>query len=418
MHNDVSYNGYNLATTYPGKLDYEMVITGEDMNKNSIYLCYLLVSTDIPFDTANNDIDTMIIQMQKYHTNTNQNISSFITLNNCIPKCGNKDFCIEYENSTKRIFVFSTTIDICSDSVAILKSACPTNDCGLLFDSSLPSNYVIIKPTNIISGFEDEQIYINCTPTGVSQDEIKTYNIPINSELSQQQGELNYAKSVVDFFIFLIALLFCYAVVPILYKMSVIDNLNKVFKDSNEEGKFIRHTAIDVIITIMLAFVSMNCFFVGYRKGNYFINTIGVLIFIYYLLSFSIIQFKYKEKEESFITTLVCGREITLNYNFKNPIEFDVLLKETGKTVMDWLGILMDSFSVFFMFIIIYSTVIIMIYILEMFNSNTNIFTSYGDNIFIVFYISIILISGLIPMFYSYGGKNNTDDTSDDTKNA
>jgi hypothetical protein len=114
----------------------------------------------------------------------------------------------------------------------------------------------------------------------------------------------------------------------------------------------------------------------------------------------------------------VCGKEITLNYNFKNPIEFDVLLKETGKTVMDWLGILMDSFSVFFMFIIIYCTVIIMIYILEMFNSNTNIFTSYGDNIFIVFYISIILISGLIPMFYNYGGKNNTDDTSDDTKNV
>jgi hypothetical protein len=58
------------------------------------------------------------------------------------------------------------------------------------------------------SNVNTDDIYIDCQPTGVSGDEIQTYNLPINSGALATNGQLDFMKMAINFFVFVSILSF------------------------------------------------------------------------------------------------------------------------------------------------------------------------------------------------------------------
>lgn len=77
---------------------------------------------------------------------------------------------------------------------------------------------------NSMSSKED-QIYIDCQPTGVSKETISSYNVPINSEYTENSATINFERSTTTIIFFGIACLMGYLVGPSIYKAAIINNI-------------------------------------------------------------------------------------------------------------------------------------------------------------------------------------------------
>jgi hypothetical protein len=77
---------------------------------------------------------------------------------------------------------------------------------------------------NSMSSKED-QIYIDCQPTGVSKETISSYNVPINSEYTENSALLNFERSTTTIVLFSVACVLSFLVGPELYKMAIINNI-------------------------------------------------------------------------------------------------------------------------------------------------------------------------------------------------
>lgn len=71
----------------------------------------------------------------------------------------------------------------------------------------------------------DDQIYIDCNPTGESADTIAAYNIPINSEYAKVSSKSMFERHATFAGMFLIALVGVYMVVPWFYRTYVIESI-------------------------------------------------------------------------------------------------------------------------------------------------------------------------------------------------
>jgi len=389
-------------------VDYNSDIIGEFIIKAStqtspdpIFMCFLLKkksTSDV------NDIDKFFVLK-----NSDTEYTSNIILNNSIPK---QDHCITFNDDNNTVLIFTTPITVNASTSQILAGNAYTTyskeKSFKLFSLNTPTNYEVINNNNInvesfenrvIEPFSDDQLYIKCQPTGESQNTIETYNIPINSEMSAQQGEMNYAKTTVNFFIFMLALLFCYTVVPVVYKLTVIDRLNKSYGNSDQPEKVKKNISIDALISLGFIFLTLNCFKIGYSTNNYYVNTIGILIIVLYLLSYSIIQIRKNGKGE-FLETIGCGNsKITMDY-IGVPIDIIESINETGKTFMQWITILFEEFFTFFFFTAIYLVVIVILYVINSFYSSSSFIDEYSTSIVYIYYFSILLLSGIIPIFH------------------
>ena len=75
-------------------------------------------------------------------------------------------------------------------------------------------------------------------------------------------------------------------------------------------------------------------------------------------------------------------------------------MTEVGKTFMEWATLLFRNYFVFVMFSSIYFTLVFLISIIEIFNSDTNVFKKYSDSFFYIYSHSMLLLCGIIPIFY------------------
>ena len=55
-----------------------------------------------------------------------------------------------------------------------------------------------VLPKANISQRGEEEIYIDCTPTGESAETIATYNVPIQSEYTRDWGKLDFMKMTIQ----------------------------------------------------------------------------------------------------------------------------------------------------------------------------------------------------------------------------
>jgi uncharacterized protein YheU (UPF0270 family) len=205
-------------------------------NPGNIYLCFLISNNLSALNlVSTNDVDNIINFVM---TNGTDSGSIETLLQSTIPIQNNA---VQYTNNDKdKIFVFTNPININSKSNNFLKQL-PS----IGVDSYIPPFLLPFPPKNAqmlttdnIQTAESDNIYMDCQPTGASADEIKTYNVPINSEYTQNAAKMDLMTFVVQISIIFAILVTTYFMIPRMYKWFIIDNVNKFvlnYKDTELE---------------------------------------------------------------------------------------------------------------------------------------------------------------------------------------
>lgn len=311
----VLHNNITDITTRNPNIAGELVVQYSNNNDQSkkLYACFLISESDGSESYSapgNNDIDNIIGMIStKGEAGSANYISQVDTnLNNTIPT---QDNCLIYNDSGNVVIVFIAPVFASSITAGLLKKTFETST-GL-FNISAPSNYIVsstssgagdnksgVVSTSTISN-DDDQIYIDCNPTGESDEQIQTYNLPISSELMNQKQQLDFMKTSVNFFTFIIGIIFIFLTVPRLYKISIIDKVNALISDKILRFKRIRSADIIIIISFFIFIIST--FSSGFSTDNYDLVTTGMFATVVLGLSLSLIQ-TYKTDIEFMQTKL------------------------------------------------------------------------------------------------------------------
>ena len=232
-----------------------------------------------------------------------------ITLNNMIPRQTN---CKYYNTMNYSVYFFDQPIEINSEPTL------DNDESGLssYVDETTAIEYQSISQANI-SEQSDDDIYIDCSPTGASQDELDTYEVPINSRMTSDLGQRRMEEMATNFFFFVILVAITYFVSPTAYKVGITDYVLLTFdiskllpKDvSGEDPKLILHSYRKALDTIVLGFsFVLFCLLMGS-------NVISGIIFAFFILmSMAIIRDKSKLKENQQLKT-DAGADISMFIN-------------------------------------------------------------------------------------------------------
>lgn len=338
LHDNITgVTGDNMNPNIVGEL--VIKLKGVGGNSDVAYACFLLEHDAV---TYYNDIDTFATLIDKASSGGNT-----VNLNKSI---SNQNFCIYYKanpvtngtvdnSKTVNVFVFSTPIAINSDTQNLIMD--PSNNTvkrgsAAPFTVNAPTSYEIIAKN--ISTINDDQIYIDCNLTGESAENVTTYNVPINSAMAGEDAEMNYMKMTINFFIFLIGLVFCYTMIPFMYKLTVIDRLNNMFPDQTKRKN--RNLGTDVLITMVSFIFILTLFSYGTAKQNYKIQTAGMALAVLYILSYCILQIK--RNEVNYMTTKTDDgvKQVLEIYKF----EMDKI-GEIFPILKDWLDKTIDNMA-------------------------------------------------------------------------
>jgi hypothetical protein len=299
-------DSYKVKNLYIFGLIHNNIIGVSDKNKNLIgelviemnstsgkcYVCFFLQQATINLLSTTGDIDRLL----KLKNNSDELVIDF-TLNNII---NNQESVIQYNSTSNNssVFVFTSPININADSVDIIKKYGITTN---LFSINAPTNYSVIQPNNVSLKIDD-QIYIDCNPTGESNETIKTYNLPINSELMNEKQDMDYMKTSVNFAMFAVLLIVSYFIVPIFYKFMIIDKIIHFFKEKDDiernggNAVLTRIRSADILIGLYFLITASILFIIGMTTDNASMNYGFLLIIVFYILSTSLIIDKKKDK--------------------------------------------------------------------------------------------------------------------------
>jgi len=282
IHNNIT----QISSTSMAELIIEhKTITGF----GTLYTCFLLEFINGSKDV--NDLDKLI---SMYNSKNTKNI--LFNLNKTIPT---QDYCIIYKPTNSiTAMIFTTPIYLNQNSYDILlKNKIGANN---LF-SNYNANYIVLPKANI-SQRGEEEIYIDCTPTGESAETIATYNVPIQSEYTRDWGKLDFMKMTIQLLMVFILLLTTYFGVPIMYKRVVVDNINRLIEDNSiivtklpnngvDAGKHIRNITVDLFLSIFSSLIIGFSFLFSISSKNYNYLQYTVYLFIFGILSMAIIAF-------------------------------------------------------------------------------------------------------------------------------
>jgi hypothetical protein len=132
-----------------------------------------------------------------------------------------------------------------------------------------------------------DQIYIDCNPTGVSNDDIQTYKVPISSDYTLGAAKTDYQKTTTNFYIFTLFVIAEYFIIPTAYRQLIIVNISKYAK-TNQDNKLL---VADVLIGISIIILTSVLF----GSGDYDQKTWGVFILVVTFMSIPLIISKRLE---------------------------------------------------------------------------------------------------------------------------
>jgi len=277
VYNTTSFYIYGLLHNITGLTDKLQNVNGEFVIENvsqldgsKLYLCFLLQSvtaTDNPTNDAKNGLlshffnslvtDSNGTFIEKGNTSVNKNIKISPYYDETIPSQTN---CITYFDTTKNATVVIYTNPITYNTVTNTTNFKSYLD-GLttttkLFNvqPNLSSDKINNKSTsstgstgsNSKSNIENDNIYIDCNPTGESEESIKTYNLPINSNLMNDIQKSSVSTLINNFAMFSILLIICYIGIPQLYSAAVCE------KNMGDEDQYYSRIFIFVYFAVVI----------------------------------------------------------------------------------------------------------------------------------------------------------------------
>jgi hypothetical protein len=280
VYNTTSFYIYGLLHNITGLTDKLQNVNGEFVIENvsqldgsKLYLCFLLQSvsaTDNPTNDPKNGLlsqffnnlvtDSNRIFIEKGSSSINKNIQISPYNDQTIPSQTN---CITYFDTTKNATVVIYTNPITyntitnpSDFKAYLSGLTtttklfktqPNSSSDKINNSSNGSNgsngsTSSTSKTNV----ENDNIYIDCNPTGESEESIKTYKLPINSNLMNDIQKSSVSTLINNFAMFSILLILCYVGIPQLYSAAVCE------KNMSDEDQYYSRIFIFVYFAIVI----------------------------------------------------------------------------------------------------------------------------------------------------------------------
>lgn len=307
LHNNVT----GLTDSDKSKIVGELVVECTNtQNSSKVYVCFFLQTNNInPAVAPSNPLDDIIAMKMN---GSPAKISNFI-LNNIVPNQINSG-CFIYKdtlNSNNTVVLFLNPIIISpatSTTVSVLMSSDGDGNTPL-FSIRAP---LVQEQTNNISTTEDDgKIYIDCNPSGESDETIQTYNLPIKSELLGNKNQMDVMKTSLNFFMFMFLVLIIYIAVPKLYKKVVIDGANKFFKENSGvvTSPLIRIRSIDMWLSFIIIFVCYILFKDGFEEDKFDSLSTGMYLVLIFGLSITLIQ-SYKTNEQDYMKTIYgsCGK--------------------------------------------------------------------------------------------------------------
>jgi len=224
------------------------------------------------------------------------------------------------------------------------------------------SAYSII-PLNLEN---DDQIYIDCNPTGESADTIAAYNIPINSEYAKVSSKSMFERHATFAGMFLIALVGVYMVVPWFYRTYVIESIIEWYDRTKSSGYICKNqddfpecaeTRIaqsNTIFWILAMLIVSLHFFEGIVKQDSTHLALSMYIFIAFIGAVLAIMMKSNDPRFYYHKShqLYLPREEAYS-NFGWPSEvlgtgLSILGIKEGKTQMPWYVVYVLLFLVTF----------------------------------------------------------------------
>ena len=231
--------------------------------------------------TSNTELDYIL-------SGTSYNDYKDVTLNYGIRQQTN---CYHYNDESSSIYVFNTPIEINTSP------SLTTDSSGLskYVENNSQINYNLIQQRNISKQSSDD-IYMDCSPTGASQEELDTYEVPINSRMKEELGVKRSEEMVTYFFFFMCLVAFSYFVSPPLYHEVVTKYVLKKTLNTPPESdngikltdchKHVYRKALDILY-IALIMITLA----GLMSWNIMI---GIVFAVFVLLSVAFIRDRSK----------------------------------------------------------------------------------------------------------------------------
>jgi len=199
-------------------LNGELIIV-HTANSNSDFklaLCVplIFVETEEPSNTNNNDLyklfEVMDVKDNASAATTNISLNSLIGSEKMVHYSGASN---TTDTNPYEVLVYSKPFTVGKKDIGFLNNL---NIAAVPFTPTT-TDYSII-PSSSVSSISADNIYIDCSPTGESKETIATYNVPINSEYTENASKLQFANTTMQSVFFVIMLSVAYLVVPQAFK--------------------------------------------------------------------------------------------------------------------------------------------------------------------------------------------------------
>lgn len=214
----VSGSLHNVGSDETSNGELIIVHTANSNSDFKLALCVplIIVGTEEPSNTTNNDLYKLFEVMDvKYNANA---VTTNISLNSLI----GSEKMVHYSGASSttgaganpyEVLVYSKPFTVGGkEDIVFLKNLNTT-----VPFTHTTTDYSII-PSSSVSSISADNIYIDCSPTGESKETIATYNVPINSEYTENASKLQFANTTMQSVFFVIMLSIAYLVVPQAFK--------------------------------------------------------------------------------------------------------------------------------------------------------------------------------------------------------
>lgn len=275
---------------------------------SKLYTCLLLKTMN---GISEENVIDRIIQ-RSFRNSITLNLNHFLENNkNCL------------SNSEKSFFIFtspiliSTRFDEFSNSSPLAFLKFNKKD----FTELRTYNKNKIEDDDLQEGFEDksksnstEYEIIDCTPIDKSDSTVEMYSFPVNSNLSNNISKVNMLTTSMNFFVFLLLIFFSGFSSPFMYKNGVVEIIKKNYSDINNINKAASNLkGADILVIFILILLPITITVSGINKKNTTTTFFGIFLFIYMLISISMIS----------LLKIMYKSDFTLSNDMNIPYAFD-----------------------------------------------------------------------------------------------
>ena len=335
--------GLTDTNTDPTKsINGEFIIENyNDVNGSKLYLCFLLQKDSVsPTNNSSTGILSKIFNNILFSGSDN-------SITNKVPNNKNgliqispiNDSTIPYQNScityndkdNNTIIVFTKPItynNLKNNNTVIfdyLNNLKVLPDITKYPDTNNPlTNIISANNNNSINGNGNgngnnddlDNIYIDCNPTGAGEEDIKTYNLPIKSDLMNDIQKSSLSQLINNFAMFGVLLLISYIGIPKLYNITVCDKMND--QDQYYARMFILFYFIVIIFSLFVD---------GSNNSDMSEMLVGFFFIFLAILTYVLILDIGSSTENDFnITTFITFIIEVLKYTFFNYYRLSFML--------------------------------------------------------------------------------------------